>query len=156
MSFIPFGDQNVSAGTMSNVVIYKKQVTVLTTAGTTNYLLFTTDAAMGLFCPTEVIFHVDDNGGNDQRQFTASIGFVGSAYTDICPSANRGTTTTTAALQLRNNKAVVFGVQNDTTYFAQATPSNTATAVYLQVTVPPAGQVIGTFFIIGYYTGMRV
>lgn len=156
MSFLPFIGKDAAAATMSNLVLYKKQVVITTTAGTSNYVIYDTEGWYGRFVPLEVWFHVDDNGGNDQRQFTASIGY-GLAPAAICPSAVRGTTGTTAALQLRVNKAVRFPTNIATTYATGYASNEGAVTqpVYLQVTVPPAGQITGTFFVVGYYTGMR-
>lgn len=155
MSHIPFADPNVAAATMSNLVLYSQDVTI---SGTGTILLFNADGDRGQFVPLEVWFHVTGNSGSDQRQFSASIGHIAALYENICQNAVRGTTTTTAALQLRVNKAVKFTTRIATTYFANyATPATPglSTPVYLNVTVAPSAAISGTFFVVGYYTGMR-
>lgn len=161
MSFIPFVDQNVAAATLSNSVVYKKQVT-LPASGvvTVDYPLFTTEANMGQFVASEVWAHIDNNSGVNTLTFTASIGHTAAPYDTVCASAVRGSAT--LALQYQQYKAVVLATRLASGYYAPAppavsygTPANVATTVNLRVTSHPASQMIITFFVIGYYTGMR-
>ena len=159
MSHLAFIDQAAAASTLSNMVIYKKQVT-LDPAAVTPYVtsLLITEADRGQFVPVDVWFHVDDNSGLDTLTFTCSVGHTGSGggvtYDNVCASAIRGSAAT-AALQLRQYKAVRFAMRIDSTYYACATTNNAQQNVYVRVTANPAAQIIGTFFVIGYYTGMR-
>lgn len=158
MSHIPFASPDVAAATMSNLALYSTDVII---SGVGTSLLFTPDPRNGQFVVLEVWFHVTDNSANDQRQFTASIGHGGGSLDNICASAVRGTTTTTAALQLRVKKAVKFDTRIASTYYVgYAVPGNpgapgVATPVYLNVTVAPSAAISGTFFVVGYHTGMR-
>ena len=154
-----FVDANAAAATLSNLVVYKQQVT-LAPAAVTPYItsLFATEADRGQFVPLDVWFHVDDNSGVNTLTFTCSVGHTGSGggatYDNVCASAVRGSAAT-AALQLRQYKAVRFAMRIDSTYYACATTANVVQNVYVRVTANPASQIIGTFFVIGYYTGMR-
>lgn len=158
MSHLAFVDANSAASTLSNLVVFKKQVTLTSTA-TVPYTisLLITEANRGQFVPFDVWFHVDDNSGIDTLTFTCSIGHTGSGgtanYDNVCASDVRGSST--VAVQLRQYKAVRFPVRIDSTYYGIATLNNTVQNVYLRVTANPASQIIGTFFIMGYYTGMR-
>ena len=157
MSYIPFTDLNVAASTLTNLAIYKKQVTI-PSVGTPplNIPLVDTEAYLGSFVPLQVFFHVEDNGGNNQLQFTCSIGTYNSGtFDNICASAVRGTTTTTAALQLRQYKAVVFPVRAASSYYNQAFPRYFGGQIILRLTAYPAASIVGTFCIVGYYTEVR-
>lgn len=155
MSYLPFADQNVAAATLSNLVVYKASASFVPGAVPVNTLLFTTAANMGQFVPLEVWFHVDDNSANNAVTVTCSVGHNGPAtYDNICASAIRGSGAT-VALQLRQYKAVVFPTRIASTYYQTATPANVATGVYVRMTGAPGTLVTGTFFVVGYYTGMR-
>lgn len=155
MSHLPFADPNVAAATLSNLAIYKATVTLTGGAATPyNVVLGTTEAHMGQFVPVQVWFHVESNSGLNTLTFTASVGHNAAAYDNVCASAPYGSAATVDT-QLRQYKAVLMGMRVATGKYNCATPANTATPLYLRVSASPASTIVGTVFVVGFYTGAR-
>ena len=156
MSYLPFTDQNVAAGSLSNLVVYTKQV-VLTAAAPTpvTETLLTTQRQSGRFVPQEIWFHGDDNGGSNTSSFAASVGtdISGPTYDTISASATYGGAT--LANQLQQYRAVRMTMRANTTYTKGATDDNTYSTIRLRVGTSPATTLTLTFYVVGYYTGMR-
>lgn len=152
MSYTPFDFQDLPAATLSNLVVFKKQVVIASgTPNPTDYVLATTDATYGSFTPTDVRMHVDS--AVVTNTFTSQIGH--NATFDNMVASNTKGSAATLALQLNQFKFDTFTLRNASTYFNNATPANVATDIKLRVTTPPASNATITFFVVGYYTGMR-
>lgn len=156
MSHLPFSDPNVAASTLSNFVIYKKNVSISALA---DLLLFTTEENMGQFVATQVWVHINDNAGSDTRTFTATVGHNASTYDNIATSGTTSVFGGAAATDynVKNNKAVLMPGRIASSYYNTATPANVATPVYMKITsaVSPAATITATVYVVGFYTGMR-
>lgn len=154
MTYLPV--KTPSAVETFSIFVAYRQSAALNTTGTT--VLLTADDNMGMFVPTEIYFHVDANS-DDLKTFTMSIGWNG-AYNNIVASVVQGTTQTTSTfnyLRLKPNRFFKLPLTSSGTgYATYATTANTATAIRLNIsaTTMPVGAT-GTFFVVGYYTGMR-
>lgn len=151
MSYIPFKIPQ-AADTLSNYVVYRKQVNMAAVAQTT---LFTTNPTMGSFVPTEVLFHVDSAvSGLVTATFAIGFGTITNPFDNIVARVTKGSGVA-GANDLRVNKRVALLIRAATGTNGTATPANASTAVKIDVTTATASAMLCTFFVGGYYTGMR-
>lgn len=156
MSYLPVKMPS-AADTFSNFATYKATVDISSTGTQT---LLTTDNNMGQFVVTEAFLYID-SAGLDLKTFTMTMGWNASAYDNIIgPSVTMGTTNSSPSnyfsFQLRRYRYFKLTLRSSSGYALMATPMNTATDIRLNVssTIMPSGSPC-SFFIVGYYSGMR-